>query len=158
MPKCCIMQHLPFHMSNLQADITSVPMEKDAQLQLHSVIWKNAQWQPDKWMEGDLGHWPPYSPKSGDWQWEKEPKHPQKVYQLPLYCTLRSRALEEPYEKNQLYSQIRNSLDLSGNPAHAGSEGTWFKDLLALSPQIWSLGSSLESRHTCLIRKDLLLS
>lgn len=38
-----LMQHLPFHMSNLQADITSVPMEKDAQLQLHSVIWKNAQ-------------------------------------------------------------------------------------------------------------------
>lgn len=26
-------------------------MEKDAQLQLHGLVWKNAQWQPGKWVE-----------------------------------------------------------------------------------------------------------
>lgn len=66
MPFEYLMQHLAFHMSNLQDDITSAPVERDVQLELHSVISKNAQWQLDKWMERDIGHWLPYPSGSGD--------------------------------------------------------------------------------------------
>lgn len=62
MPQGYLLQHLSFKLSSLEASVTSGLMEKDAQLQLRDMVWKNAQRRgtvtilsTQQWSLGGLG-------------------------------------------------------------------------------------------------------